>query len=92
MKITNEIKDFFENTPYVAFSTADNNSNPNVVAIGAKKIVDNDTIWIIDTFFNKTKKNILQNNKVAFAVWIKGMGYQIKGIAKYHSDGNIFNE
>jgi len=37
MEISNEIKEFFENVPYIAFSTADKNSNPNVVAIGAKK-------------------------------------------------------
>jgi predicted pyridoxine 5'-phosphate oxidase superfamily flavin-nucleotide-binding protein len=33
MKITNEIKDFFKNTPYIAFATADKNANPNVIAI-----------------------------------------------------------
>ncbi len=90
--ITDEIKHFFESVPIVAFSTADDNGNPNVVAVASKKIVDSDTIWVIDTFFGKTKKNILQNDKVAFAVWVKGKGYQIKGTAKYHSDGNIFDE
>ena len=58
MKISNEIKKFFENIPYIAFATADKNSNPNVVAIGAKKIVDHDTIWVIDAFFNKTKNRL----------------------------------
>jgi len=57
-----------------------------------KKIVDHDTIWVIDTFFNKTKKNILQNGKVAFAIWVKGEGYQIKGTAKYHSNDKVFDE
>lgn len=92
MKIPAKIKKFFEGIPYVAFSTADKDSNPNVVAVGAKKIINDDTILVIDTFFNKTKRNILQNQKVAFAVWVKGGGYQIKGDAKYHSSGKVFDE
>ena len=92
MKIPNEIKEFFESVPSMAFSTSDKKSSPNVVAIAAKKIVKKDTIWIIDTFFQKTKKNILQNPKVAIAMWEGSKGYQIKGNAKYYSEGEVFEE
>ena len=92
MKIPDEIKQFFESVPVMAFSTADKDGKPNVVAIASKKIVNDDTIWVIDTFFKKTKENLLQNNKVAIAMWKEKKGYQIKGIATYHSKDKIFEE
>jgi predicted pyridoxine 5'-phosphate oxidase superfamily flavin-nucleotide-binding protein len=92
MKIPDEIIHFFEDVPIMAFSTADKNGKPNVVAIASKKIVNGDTIWIIDTFLKKTKENILQNNKVAIAMWKEGRGYQIKGVSIYHSEGKTFEE
>ncbi|MCD4756100.1 pyridoxamine 5'-phosphate oxidase family protein [bacterium] len=92
MSIPEEIKQLFKSIPTIAFSTVDKNGNPNVVAIASKKIVSEDTIWIIDTFFKKTKENILQNNKIAIAMWKDGRGYQIKGLATYHSEGATFEE
>ena len=92
MRIPDEIKQFFESVPVMAFSTADKDGKPNVVAIGSKKIVNDNTIWVIDTYFKKTKENLLQNNKVAIAMWKGPKGYQIKGIAKYYSEGPIFEE
>ena len=92
MKIPTEIKEFFKSVPSMAFSTIDNNLVPNVVAIASKKIVNDDTIWIIDTFFKKTRENLLQNNKVAIAMWKEGKGYQIKGVSTYHSEGKTFEE
>jgi len=92
MKIPDETKQFLETVPVIAFSTADKNGIPNVIAIGSKKVASDDTIWVIDTFFKKTKANLLQNNKVAIAMWKEGKGYQIKGLATYHSEGRIFDE
>ncbi len=92
MKIPKEVKDFFNSVKIMAFATSDKNGNPNVVAIAYKKIVDNDTIWIFDTHFDKTKKNLLQNENVSIAMWEGKTGYQIKGIAKYHTEGKLFEE
>jgi len=92
MKISEEIKHFFESVPLMVFSTADKKGNPNVVVIGSKKIINDDAIWVIDTFFGKTKENILQNSKIAIAMWKDGRGYQIKGTATYHSEGEMFEE
>ena len=92
MIIQDEIQEFFGQVPSMALSTTDDKSKPNVVAIGAKRIENNDTVWVIDTFFRKTKENILQNNKVAIAMWKDGKGYQFKGIAAYHSRGETFEK
>jgi hypothetical protein len=67
-KVPDEIKQFFETIPIMAFSTADKNGTPNVVPIASKKIVNDDTILVIDTFFKKTKENILQNKNVSIAM------------------------
>lgn len=94
MRIPEEIKQFADEVPIMAFATANPDGTPNVVAIGRKKIVGDETIWVIDTFFGKTKANILRNNKVAIAMWDakKLEGYQIKGTATYHSKGKVFEE
>jgi len=94
MKIPDEVKQFFESVPVMAFSTTNKNGTPNVVAIAFKRILDDATIWVLDTHFKKTKENILQNNKAAIAFWSKEekRGYQIKGVATYHSEGKLFEE
>ena len=92
MKISEEVKCFFELVPLMAFSTVDDKGYPNVVAIASKKIINDDTIWVIDTFMKKTKENVLQNNKVAIAMWKDSKGYQIKGTATYFSEGMVFEE
>lgn len=92
IKIPDEVKQFFKTIPIMAFSTSDENKTPNVVPIASKKIVNDDTIWVIDTFFKKTKENILQNSNVSIAMWKGSKGYQIKGLATYHSKGKIFDE
>jgi len=96
MRIPKKVKEFFETARYMAFATVDKDGNPNVVAIGSQKIVDDETIWVFDAFFKKTKENILQNNKVSIAMWKKingrNKGYQMKGVAKYHSEGKLFEE
>ena len=92
MKIPEEIKEFFDSVQLMAFSTVNDEGIPNVVVIASKKMVDDDKIWVIDTFFGKTKENILSNGKVAIALWRLNEGYQIKGDAKYHSEGELFEE
>ena len=76
----------------MVLSTSDKNGIPNVVPIGSKMIIDNDTILTIDTYHNKTRENILQNGNVAIAMWKNFEGYQIKGHAEYYTEGTTFEE
>ena len=92
MKITKQVKEFFEQVPVMAFSTVDKNGMPNVAAIASKKIIDDDTILTIDTFHNKTIQNIMQNGNIALAMWKDAEGYQIKGKATLYTEGKIFEE
>jgi len=92
MKITPEIKVIFEQGPVAALATLDENGIPNVSIIASKKIIDENTIWTIDTFHKKTLQNIQQNGNIALAIWKDGVGYQIKGKATHYTEGDIFEK
>lgn len=92
--MNDDVKKLFNAQSIVAFGTADKKGKPNVIAVYWKKIVDDKTILFIDNFMNKTIKNIKENNKVCVSFWDakNDEGYQIKGTAKYHTDGKLFEE
>ncbi|OYT12527.1 MAG: flavin-nucleotide-binding protein [Bacteroidetes bacterium 4572_112] len=90
--LTEEIISFFNSVSIMALGTADSKGTPNVSAIASKKIIDANTILTIDTFHNKTIENILENDKVSLAMWRDSEGYQIKGKAKYHTEGDFFEK
>ena len=94
MVIPNEVKNLFERQSLIAFGTADKEGNPNVVSIFWKKILDDETILLIDNFMKMSKKNLLENNKVCISFWDPETeeAYKIKGIATYHTEGPIYEE
>ena len=92
MIIPQDIRDFFEEIPQMALATVDGNGMPNVVVIASKIIINDSTIWTIDTFHDKTLHNILNNGKVALSFWNNTQGYQIKGTAKVYTQGAIFEK
>jgi predicted pyridoxine 5'-phosphate oxidase superfamily flavin-nucleotide-binding protein len=68
LKISTKQKKIIENN-VIALATSDKKGNINVVAIACVKIIDDDKLLITDNFMNKTRKNILENEKVAVAFW-----------------------
>ena len=73
----------------LALATSDLEGKSNVIAVGCCKAMDKDKILITDNFMNKTKNNLLANNKVAIAVWSDDgkEGYQFKGGGEYLTSG-----
>jgi len=94
MKIPDRVKKLFDKTNIVPFGTADRNGKPNISVIFWKKILDDETVLLIDNFMNQTKKNLSENNKVCLSFWDPETeeGYKLKGIASYHSLGKIYDE
>ncbi|MBN2016117.1 pyridoxamine 5'-phosphate oxidase family protein [Candidatus Dojkabacteria bacterium] len=88
IKINNKQKALIESVA-LAFGTCNKQGKPNVVAVACVKVVDQDKILITDNFFNKTRKNLLENKNVALTVWNKEeeYGYQFKGPAEYFTEG-----
>jgi hypothetical protein len=93
MALLNErMKEIFAKQGTFVLGTADLNGVPNVVPVGAVKILDDETILISDQFFHKTLNNLRENPKVAISFWETGEGYQIKGKASIHTEGKIYEQ
>jgi len=91
-KMTERIKETFEKVGNVILATATKDGVPNAVPIGAKKIIDDETILISDQFLNKTLNNMKDNPQVAVTFWSGFEGYQFKGTITIETSGERFEE
>ena len=94
MAIPSKVKELFNKQGLVAVGTASPEGVPNVVPILWKKILDDDTIILIDNFMKTTKENLQRNKNVCISFWDAKTeeAYKIKGTARYHTDGPVYNE
>jgi len=90
--LTPEIRDSLTGTKTVFLATASWNRVPNVVPIGAFKILDDETLLISDQYFHKTLQNMTENPLVALSWWGEKGGFQIKGPVTIHTNDMIFRE
>ncbi len=91
-QMTERMMEVFENVPIAVLATATADGNPNTVPVGAKKIIDNETILISDQFFGKTLDNIKNNPKVAVTYWQGHEGYQLKGSVTIETSGQRYED
>lgn len=92
VKLTTEIKESLAATKLVFLATAAKNGTPNVVPIGAFKVIDDGTLLISDQFFNKTLANMKETNMAALSWWGDKGGFQIKGTVTLHTDDAVFRD
>ena len=92
--LNERMKEIFAKQGIFVLGTADLNGVPNVVPVGAVRILDDETILVSDQYFHKTLNNLKENPKVAISFWEmgKGEGYQIKGDATIQTEGKIYEE
>lgn len=90
--LNKRMKAIFAKQKVFVLGTADPKGVPNVVPVGAIKILDDRTILVSDQFFRKTLKNLKQNPRVALSFWDEREGYQIKGRARIHTSGKIYED
>ena len=91
-KLTEEIKESLAATRYSWLATSAKDGTPNVVIVGAFKLIDDETMLISDQFFLKTLANIMENPKVSVSWWGEKGGFQVKGNATYHNNDSVFAE
>ena len=74
--------------------TASGQGEPNVTPKGTLRILDQFHVLFADLYSEKTRRNLLQNNKVAVTVVdpASSTGYQIKGTAEVIGSGALFEE
>ena len=91
-KMTERMQELFKKVPAAVLTTATLDGTPNAVPVGAKKIIDDETILISDQFLNKTLSNMKSNPKVAVTFWEGHEGYQLKGSITIETSGARFEE
>ncbi len=92
VKLTAEIKDSLMSVKHLYLATASKDGTPNVIIVGAWKLMDDESVLISDQFFLKTFRNLQENPKVAFSFWGDKGGYQIKGTASIHKGDQVFTD
>ena len=91
-QMTERMKELFNSVPTVVLSTSTVDGTPNAVPVGAKKIIDSETILISDQFFNKTLANMKANPRVSVTYWEGHEGYQLKGTVTIETSGQRYEE
>ena len=91
-QMTERMKELFDKVPTVALATVGEDGTPNAVPVGAKKIIDDETILMSDQFFNKTLANMKANPRVAVTFWEGHEGYQLKGRVTIETSGQRFED
>jgi predicted pyridoxine 5'-phosphate oxidase superfamily flavin-nucleotide-binding protein len=92
-KIPDVVKKAISKQELFCVATSTVNGTPNVVYIKCLKVIDDQTILIADNYLNKTRDNILNNGKIAFAVLNDEKGsFQIKGTARRLTEGAMYDE
>lgn len=86
-KMTDRMKELFTKVPAVVLATATADGTPNAVPVGAKNIIDDETILLSDQFFNKSLVNLKANPKVSVMFWEGHEGYQLKGTITIETSG-----
>jgi len=90
--MTERMKELFDKVPTVVLSTVSEDGIPNAVPVGAKKIIDDETILMSNQFFNKTLNNMKANPRVAVTFWEGHEGYQLKGSVTIETTGQRFED
>ena len=87
-----EAQDLFNNAKNMVLATSTPDGAPNADPMGMKKVLDDETVYISDQFFNKTLTNLKANSKVAITFWGDEGAYQIHGTANYINECEQFDE
>jgi len=92
VKMPPEIRDVVAKQKPLPIATADKSGKPNVVFVTMWKLLDDETIMIVDNFFNKTRKNLEANPNMAIVAYDGEVkkSYQIKGTVDIETKGDRF--
>ena len=89
-KMSPEVQDLFKKVSDVVFTTASASGQPNSCVVGMKAVINDQTVYLSDQFFNKTKANFLANSKCSVVFWEGSKAFQLYGTVEYVTEGDIF--
>ncbi len=76
----------------IFLATASKAGVPNVVPMGAYKLIDDETMLLSDQFMQKSLSNMKENPRAAISYWGEKGGFQIKGTVTLHTDDQVFKD
>lgn len=91
-KMPSDVQRIFKEVDNVVLSTSRDDGQPNSCIVGMKSVIDSETLYLSDQFFNKTLDNLRSNPKVSIVFWRGIEAYEIYGRADYVSEGPSFDE
>ena len=91
-QMTEKMMELFNTVKIAVLSTSTTDGLPNAVPVGAKKILDNETILISDQYLSKTLSNMQSNPQVAVTFWEGHEGYQLKGRVAIETSGQRYED
>ena len=93
-KLTDEMKALIKEVRLGIAATADKSGMPNASFKGSLQVLDDEHLIFADLMSPKTRKNLLENNKICILVGDhkKMVGYQFKGEAELLNEGELFDK
>ncbi len=93
-KLTEEVSMAWDNRKGpVVFSTVETNGNPNTIYETCVSKFDEETIVIVDNYFDKTrKKHSFREQGLSLFITNEDKSFQLKGIVEYHTSGKLFED
>lgn len=91
-KLSNDVKKAIGQADLSPLATASESGLPNVIPIKFVIIENDEELWLVDNFMDKSRHN-LENNPVAalnILVPDKDISYQIKGTTTIETDGTDY--
>lgn len=92
--ITPEVKLFLETQGVINVATCDKNGMPNISPKGPLRVEGKNTVYFLDLYSKKTRRNLLKNSNIALSAidMINYRGYQLKGTAELIDGGTDFEK
>lgn len=92
MKIPQEIQNIFKEDRVVPFGTVSSSGTPNINMVAIKKLLDDETILLVDNYFKKTLQNLEENKNAALVTKNEAAKkwYQLKGTCHYLNEGDEY--
>jgi predicted pyridoxine 5'-phosphate oxidase superfamily flavin-nucleotide-binding protein len=94
MKLTADVKEAMSKNKIFALATASKDGVPNVVPIGMLMLKDDENIWAIDNYMDKTLANVKENPQASFYVWVPELpnSFQVKCDVTVEDSGPDYEE
>jgi predicted pyridoxine 5'-phosphate oxidase superfamily flavin-nucleotide-binding protein len=92
VKLTEDIKESMKGIKTIFLATCSKAGVPNVVPMGAYKVLDDETMLLSDQFMQKSLSNMKENPRIAISYWGEKGGFQIKGTVTLHTDDQVFKD